>query len=121
MAADREAIRIALESGAVDDCFAHERFGSEALLGLGFDAFVRLVDSIATSGYDPDCPVLVNQWGEVVEGHHRTAACQLLGVEPVRRAVTRRHRHYCVLPCSCGEADRETGTKTGTSTRKPAS
>jgi ParB-like nuclease domain len=116
MAVTRATVRRTIESGALDDCFSS---GSAKVLlmgskvktdspewmspGGGFNHFVGIVQSIERSGYDAEYPVLVNQWGEVVDGHHRMAACRLLSVEPVQRIVRRKHRHWCCRPCTCGE------------------
>jgi hypothetical protein len=62
---------------------------SELLRALGLDRLVELAESIERNGYDPEFPVEVDAAGEVVDGRHRTAVCVLLGVEPVRRTVTR--------------------------------
>jgi hypothetical protein len=97
----RSTIRQALESGTLDDVFSGG--AASHLNPRSVDHLARLADGIAGSGYDPEFPIIVNQWGEIVDGHHRFAVCRLLGVEPERRVVQHKHRAYCCYPCTCGE------------------
>jgi ParB/Sulfiredoxin domain len=45
----------------------------------GVTRLCQLIVSIEAHGYDHSEPVLVNQYGRIVDGRHRLAACHLLG------------------------------------------
>ena len=47
----------------------------------------ELVESIEAFGFRPEFPVLYDQHGRLLDGRHRTAAAETLGIEPVVKVV----------------------------------
>lgn len=49
---------------------------------LAEDEYDALKASIAKEGYDPAHPIVVDEHGQVLDGHHRKMACDELGIDP---------------------------------------
>ena len=59
--------------------------------------FNDLVESIRTNGQR--YPIVVNQYYEILDGHHRYMACQKLGIEPkveIRTFLLRWMKKLCI-------------------------
>ena len=91
-----DAARVAYWRGAYERRRGEVEVGVQPGGGLppldpaGVDRLCRLIVSIEREGYDRSRPVLFNQYGWIVDGRHRLAACHLLGVEAPRRVVVTR-------------------------------
>jgi hypothetical protein len=59
----------------------------QVLPPLSDDEYVALRDAIAEQGYDAAHPIVVDEAGDILDGHHRMRACRELGVSPA--TVTR--------------------------------
>jgi ParB-like chromosome segregation protein Spo0J len=62
--------------------------------------YAALRDSIAEHGYDPAHPVVVDEQGTVLDGHHRQRACDELGISPptqVAAGLTDEQKHEYAL------------------------
>jgi hypothetical protein len=49
---------------------------------LAEDEYDALKASIAKQGYDPAHPIVVDEAGQILDGHHRKMVCDELGIDP---------------------------------------
>lgn len=49
--------------------------------------YEKLKDSLLAHDFMPEYPVVLDQHGEVLDGHHRLRACKELGIEPITVTV----------------------------------
>ncbi|MGH9927183.1 MAG: ParB N-terminal domain-containing protein, partial [Nitrososphaeraceae archaeon] len=58
-----------------------DKYASE-VFPLTADQYEELKESIRQRGFLPCYPIVINEKGDVLDGHHRLRACQELGIEP---------------------------------------